>query len=56
MFSIMANPKMASVLLYRPPKPPRGRLREGGGQKKPPLEKLVVISLNQDNSKTSIWI
>ena len=53
MFSIMANPKMASVLLYRPP---RGRLREGGGQKKPPLEKLVVISLNQDNSKTSIWI
>ena len=55
MFSIMANPKMASVLLYRPPKPPRGRLR-GGGAKKPPLEKLVVISLNQDNSKTSIWI
>ena len=40
MFSAMANPKMTSVLLYRPPNPPRGRL--GGGQKEPPIEDIML--------------
>ena len=43
MFSAMANPKMTSVLLYRPPNPPRGRL--GGGAKRAPNRKYYVISI-----------
>ena len=39
----MANPKMTSVLLYRPPNPPRGRL--GGGAKRAPNQKYYVISI-----------
>ena len=39
----MANPKMTSVLLYRPPNPPRGRL--GGGAKRAPNRKYYVISI-----------
>ena len=42
MFSAMANPKMTSVLLYRPPNPPRGRL--GGGKKSPQLKILCYIN------------
>ena len=38
----MANPKMTSVLLYRPPNPPRGR--RGGGKKSPQLKILCYIN------------
>ena len=48
MFSAMANPKMTSVLLYRPPNPPRGRL--GGGAKRAPQLKILCY-INSGVSK-----